>query len=49
MRDNNEEKTKGHQIVTTTGDQDHIGDSLSSSLMEEEHENHIPYFKKTQR
>jgi len=41
-------KTKGHQIVTTVRDQDHIEESLPSSLMEEEEE-HVLSFKKTWR
>lgn len=38
------EKMKGHQIVIAIEDQDHSEDSLPSSLMEEEEEEHVPYF-----
>ena len=42
-------KTNGHQIVTTTGNQDQIEDSLLSSHMKEEEEEHAPSLKKIQR
>lgn len=41
-------KKNQHQIVTTAGDQDHIEGSLPSSLMEEEEEEHVQSFNKTQ-
>jgi len=38
-------KTKGCHIVIARGNRDHIEVSLPSSLMEEEEEENVPYFR----